>query len=159
MDKHQWIKLAISIAICQLAGIIGSVFTANSVGTWYKTLIKPIFNPPSWIFGPVWIILFVLMGISLYLVWNAKTKDKKTKRTAIAVFGIQLFLNILWSLFFFGLQQPYYAFVEIIFLWVGILASMILFYRISKTAAYLLIPYILWVSFAIVLNYYLWILN
>ncbi|MFH1682806.1 MAG: TspO/MBR family protein [Candidatus Woesearchaeota archaeon] len=152
--KINYIRLVISIMICQLAGVIGSLFTANSVSTWYVDLVKPSFNPPSWIFGPVWIILYLLMGISLYLVWV-----KRTDKLALSVFGIQLFLNSLWSILFFGLRNPLFAFVEIIFLWVMILYSFILFYKISKKAAYLLVPYLLWVSFAAVLNIFLYLLN
>lgn len=157
-EKIDYLKLAASIVICQLAGIIGSFFTAGSVGSWYPTLNKPVFNPPSWVFGPVWIILYLLMGVSLYIVWNKGIKSKQSKK-AVAVFGIQLILNTLWSILFFGLQSPLFAFIEIIFLWAAILLSIIYFYRISKTASYMLIPYILWVSFAAVLNLSLFLLN
>ena len=149
------IKLIISLIVCQLAGAIGSVFTVSSVGSWYSGLAKPFFNPPSWLFGPVWTILYLLMGISLYLVWTKKLKSK----TALYIFGVQLVLNTLWSIFFFGLQQPLLAFIEIIFLWIMIMLTIIYFYKISKTAAYLLIPYILWVSFAAVLNIAIVVLN
>jgi tryptophan-rich sensory protein len=152
------IKFIIAIVICQLAALIGSFFTSNSVSTWYTTLEKPIFNPPNWVFAPVWTILFVLMGISLYLIWIKGFKNKKVK-IAILIFGIQLVLNVMWSLFFFGLQSPFYAFIEIIILWFAILFTIIKFYKISKTAAYLLFPYIIWVSFAIILNLFIWIIN
>lgn len=148
-------KFIISILVCQLAAVIGSLFTAKSVTNWYPDLIKPSFNPPSWLFAPVWTILFILMGISLYLVWNSKMNNK----TAIIIFAIQLILNILWSILFFGLHFPLYAFIEIIVLWIFILLTIIKFYSISPTAAYLLIPYILWVSFAAILNFFLWRLN
>ncbi len=147
-------KLIISIIIPFLASIIGSLFTTSSVSTWYVELIKPSFNPPSWVFGPVWTTLYLLMGISLYLVWTTKF-DRK----AFTVFGIQLFLNALWSVLFFGLRNPLLAFIEIILLWIAIIATIILFYRINKKAAYLLIPYILWVSFAAILNLSLYLLN
>jgi len=147
----------IAIFICHLAGIIGSVFTASSVTTWYPTLVKPEFNPPSWVFGPVWLTLYTLMGISVYLVW--KKKDKYNVTPALLVFFAQLVLNAVWSIIFFGLQSPFYAFIIIAFLWVLILGSIYFFYKISKTAAYLLIPYILWVSFAAILNYSIWMLN
>lgn len=156
--KNKIIKFMISILICQLAGIIGSIFTSQSVGTWYLELQKPSFNPPNWIFAPVWIILYFLMGISLYLVWSEGNKSKEAK-SAYSIFGVQLFLNAIWSLLFFGLQSPFYAFLEIIFLWIAILFTIICFLKISKSAAYLLIPYILWVSFAAVLNFSLWVLN
>ncbi len=157
MDYKDVAKALIAIIICQLAGIIGSFFTVSSVSTWYVTLVKPEFNPPSWVFGPVWITLYTLMGISLYLVW--KKKDKQDVTPALLVFFAQLVLNAIWSIIFFGLQSPFYAFIIIVFLWVLIAGSMYFFYRISKTAAYLLIPYILWVSFAAVLNYFIWMLN
>ncbi|MDO8741158.1 MAG: TspO/MBR family protein [Candidatus Woesearchaeota archaeon] len=144
-------KLIFSIIICQLAGLIGSFFTASSIGTWYAALQKPSFNPPNWIFGPVWVALFLLMGISLYLVWEKGIKAKGVK-TALIFFGIQLLLNMLWSIIFFGLRSPLYASIEIIILWLAILFTIIKFYNISKPAAYLLVPYILWVSFAVVLN-------
>ena len=153
--KKIW-KLIISILIPFLASAIGGFFTSTSVSTWYVDLIKPSFNPPSWVFGPVWTILYLLMGIALYLVWVDKSKNKKL---AFIAFGTQMFLNALWSVLFFGLQKPLFAFVEIILLWSSILITIIYFYRINKNAAYLLIPYILWVSFAAVLNFSLFILN
>lgn len=151
-------KLIVSIIICQLAGIIGSFFTSSSVSTWYLTLNKPWFNPPSWVFAPVWTALFLLMGIALYLVWKGgiKTKDSKT---ALTFFAIQLILNIFWSVLFFGLRSPFYAFLEIMILWLAILLTILTFHKISRTAAYLLIPYILWVSFAALLNFSIFILN
>ena len=106
-------KLIISIAVCQLAGFIGSFFTSPSIPIWYDSLNKPVFNPPSWVFAPVWTILFVLMGVSLYLVWDKGLKEKKVK-IALGFFSAQLLLNVLWSVIFFGLQQPFYAFIEII---------------------------------------------
>jgi tryptophan-rich sensory protein len=158
MIKINYWKLAASIVICQLAGIIGSFFTVSSVNTWYIGLTKPSFNPPNWVFSPVWITLFLLMGISLYIVWDKGIKTKQSK-TAVSIFGVQLVLNTLWSILFFGLKSPLYAFIEIIFLWAAILLSIIFFYRISRTAAYLLIPYLLWVSFAAFLNYFIVYLN
>jgi len=151
-------RLTISILICQLAGIIGSIFTASSITGWYASLNKPSFNPPNWIFSPVWITLFLLMGISLYIVWSSKTKINY-KKTAFIFFGLQLLLNSLWSIIFFGFQAPFYAFIEIILLWIFILFTIIVFYRISRLASYLLMPYILWVSFAAVLNFFIFILN
>ncbi len=151
--KKIW-KLIISIMLPFLASIIGGLFTESSASSWYATLIKPPFNPPSWVFGPVWTILYLLMGISLYLVWA-----KKYDRTSFMFFGVQLFLNALWSILFFGMKSPFYAFIEIIFLWVAILITTFYFYKINKISAYLLIPYILWVSFAAVLNFSIFILN
>lgn len=148
------LKLIISIVLPFLASAIGSLFTANSVSSWYVTLIKPSFNPPSWVFGPVWTILYILMGISLYLVWI-----KKFDKTAFTFFGIQLFLNALWSILFFGLKSPLFAFIEIIFLWAAILITIFYFYKINKISAYLFIPYILWVGFAAILNVSIIVLN
>jgi len=150
---NKWIKLIISILICQLAGVFGSFFTSPSIGTWYADLQKPFFTPPNWVFAPVWITLFTLMGISLYLLW-----DKKDK-ISLSIFGIQLVLNVLWSLLFFGLQNPFYAFIEIVILWFAILVSIVKFFKIDKKAGLILLPYILWVSIAAALNYYVWILN
>jgi len=152
---YEILKLAAAIALCHLAGIIGSLFTVTSSGSWYETIIKPSFNPPGWVFGPVWLTLYTLMGISLYLVWRSGNRDW----IVFGVFGLQLVLNALWSILFFGIQSPVYAFIEIIFLWAAIIASIVLFFRVSKTAAYLLIPYALWVSFAAFLNFTIWRLN
>ncbi len=156
--KVNFVRLIVSIIICQLAGIIGSFFTAPNIPTWYAAVNKPWFNPPNWVFAPVWTTLFVLMGISLYLIWE-KGIEKKDVRMAVAVFGIQLLFNIIWSVLFFGFQNPMLAFVEIIILWLSILATIVLFYKLSKPAALMLVPYIAWVTFAAVLNYYIWILN
>lgn len=158
MLKIDYWKLAASIVICQLAGVIGSFFTSSSVSIWYAELNKPGFNPPNWVFSPVWITLFLLMGIALYIVWNKGIKSKQSK-TAVTIFGVQLGLNILWSVLFFGLRSPLSAFIEIIILWAAILFTIIYFYRVSKPAGYLLIPYILWVSFAAVLNFFIYYLN
>jgi len=151
-------KLIIAIAVSELAGIIGSVFTMSSVQTWYTTLIKPELNPPSWVFGPVWTTLYVLMGISAFLIWK-RGWEKQNIRKALSVFALQLSLNTLWSIVFFGLQSPAWALVNIIAMWLAIVWTMILFYKISKPAMWLLFPYILWVSFASYLNYSIWILN
>ena len=160
-DKKYLIKLAkltASFAIPLLAAFIGSIFTASTVSTWYTALIKPGFNPPNWIFGPVWTLLYLLMGFSLFLVWKKGLKKKYVKEGLI-IFGIQIFLNVLWSLLFFGLQSPLLAFIEIIFLWAAVLFMIVYFYKVNKTAAYVQIPYILWVSFAALLNLSIVLLN
>lgn len=151
-------KLVVSILVCQLAGIIGSVFTAPAIPTWYAQLKKPIFTPPSWLFAPAWITLFFLMSISLYLIWS-RGLDKKQVRNSLIIFAVQLILNILWSLLFFGLRSPLLGLIDIVLLWFAILATILNFYRISPKAAFLLIPYILWVSFAALLNFSIWQLN
>jgi tryptophan-rich sensory protein len=152
------VLLIVSIVICQVAGFIGSIFTTRTIPTWYASLIKPVFNPPNWIFGPVWTALFFLMGVSLYLVWQ-KGFDNPQVKIALLIFAFQLVLNIIWSILFFGLRSPLLAFIEIIVLWIFILLTIICFYPISKPASYLLIPYILWVTFASVLNFAIFLLN
>lgn len=153
---QNWKKLLGAIVICQTAGIAGSFFTASAVGSWYVGLNKWSLNPPSWVFGPVWTTLFLLTGIALYYIWLKKGKNINN---AAAWFGIQLGLNILWSVFFFGFRQPLWALVEIIFLWIAILITIVKFYKISKMAGYLMMPYILWVCLAIVLNFMIVYLN
>lgn len=152
------VQLVIAILICEGVGILGSFFTFSSIPTWYSTLNKPVFSPPNFIFGPVWTILYALMGIAAYLVWQKGIK-KKIVKSAITLFGIHLFFNFLWSVIFFGLKSPYYAFLEIIILWLLIITIVFRFWRIDRRAAYLLAPYLLWVSFASFLNYTIWQLN
>lgn len=158
MSKGDWVKLTVAVVGSEAAGIIGSVFTASSIPTWYATIVRPEFSPPNWIFGPVWTTLYALMGIAAFLVWR-KGLDRKEVKVALGIFLLQLVLNSLWSIIFFGLQNPGAAFIEIIFLWLAIVATIIAFAKISKPAAWLLAPYILWVSFAAYLNYAIWALN
>ena len=153
------IKLTISLIAPQAAGLIGSIFTASSVTGWYSTVTRPELAPPNWIFGPVWTTLFVLMGIALFLVWKKKDSQKKKVKLALQLFVAQLVLNTLWSVIFFGLQSPGWAFVEIIFLWISIALTITVFTPISRLAAWLLVPYLAWVSFAAYLNYSIWMLN
>lgn len=157
-QKINYFKLLASVLLCQFAGAVGSVFTASSLKDWYSLLEKPVFNPPSWVFFPVWTLLYTLMGISLYIVWEKGLNDRGVK-IGLLIFGIQLVLNVLWSFLFFGLRSPYYGLIGIIFLWLTILMTIFQFRNISKAASYLLIPYLLWVSFAALLNYNLWTLN
>jgi tryptophan-rich sensory protein len=181
MKYNNIVKLLVSIIICELAGVIGALFTTPNINSWYKGLQKPFFNPPNWIFGPVWTTLFILMGVSLYLVWSKNWKVKNKifsnikkapskisekflsgswmKANIILIFSFQLLLNIIWSFIFFAKQNPGAAFFELIMLWFAIIFTIINFYRVSKTSAYLLIPYILWVSFAGFLNFTIWMLN
>ncbi len=154
----KFIKLVLSLIICLSAGFIGSIFTRQSVSTWYPTINKPSFNPPNWIFSPVWTTLFILMGIALFLVWQ-KGLSEKTNRFAFIIFIIQLIFNMAWSLAFFGLKSPFLGFLVIIVLLLLILLTIMKFFKVSKVAGWLLIPYILWVSFATVLNFSIWILN
>ena len=154
---NKWIKLIICILICQLAGIIGSLFTISSITSWYAKLYKPSFTPPDWLFGPVWLTLYALMGISLYLVWNEKSKGNI--KIPLVLFFTQLFLNALWSIMFFGFHLIFYGLVEIIIMWIFIALTIVSFYRVSRNAALVLIPYIAWVTIATSLNYFVWILN
>jgi len=157
-QKINYFKLLASVLLCQFAGAVGSVFTASSLNNWYSLLEKPVFNPPSWVFFPVWTLLYLFMGISLYIVWDKGLQYREVK-IGLFIFGIQLVLNSLWSFLFFGLKSPYYGFIGIIFLWLAIVLTIFQFRKISKAASYLLVPYIIWVSFAALLNYNLWILN
>jgi tryptophan-rich sensory protein len=152
---NKWIKLIICILICQLAGIIGSLFTISSITSWYANLNKPFFTPPDWLFGPVWLILYTLMGISLYLIWNEKSKGKI--KIPLFIFFIQLVLNALWPIMFFGFQLIFYGLIEIIIMWTFIALTMFSFYRISRKAALILVPYIAWVTIATLLNYFVWV--
>lgn len=158
MKINKIVKLISAIVICQMAGVIGSFFTTPSIATWYESLEKPSFAPPNWAFAPVWISLFTLMGISLYLIWIKGWKNKKVK-ISLLIFGVQLILNTLWSFLFFGLQSPFYGLIEIVVLWIVIAATILTFLKISKKASFLLLPYIVWVTIAAILNFYIWILN
>lgn len=151
-------KLIISILVPLLVGAISGLFTSSGVNGWYVTANKPWFNPPNWIFAPVWTVLYIMMGIALYIVWKSGT-DQSINQTAIILFAVQLTLNFFWSFIFFKLQLPGWAFVEIIVMWLMILLTLIWFQKISPLAAWLLVPYISWVGFASVLNYAIWKLN
>jgi translocator protein len=158
MNISRPIKLTLSVMVCVLTGTASSFFTVSSVSTWYETLNRPVLNPPSWVFGPVWTVLYILMGVSLFLVWSRGVRAGK-EWVAIGVFVFQLVLNFFWSIAFFGAQNPALALINILLLWFSILITMILFYRLSKTAVYLLVPYLFWVTFATYLNYSIWLLN
>jgi translocator protein len=151
-------KLFISIFIPLLVGSSAGFFTSSGVNGWYATASKPWFNPPNWLFAPVWTALYIMMGIALFLVWKTNA-NKTVKQTAVILFAVQLTLNFFWSFIFFKTQQLGWAFAEIIALWLMILFTIIWFGKINPTAAWLLVPYISWVSFASVLNYALWQLN
>lgn len=151
-------RLIISLALPQTAGLIGSIFTASAIPTWYEALQRPSFSPPNWLFGPVWICLYILMGMSFYLIWQKIEKNRKAKLAA-ALFLIHLFFNAIWSIIFFGLQNLGLAFADIIIIWFFIIVLIFKFWNINKWSAYLLIPYLLWVSFAAALNYFIWQMN
>lgn len=147
----------VTLLIPQLAGGIGAIFTTPNISQWYVFLHKPFFAPPNWVFAPVWTTLFLLMGVALYLIWNAKKSQEKNE--ALLFFFVQLMLNILWSVLFFGLRSPLAAFLEILVLWVLILLTIFHFFKVSKVAGWLLVPYLLWVSFASVLNWGIVLVN
>jgi len=156
--KINWIKLIASVLLCQLAGTIGSIFTFSAITEWYSLLNKTEFFPPGWVFGPVWIALYTLMGISLYIALEKGLLEKANNK-AKTFFSVQLVLNALWPVLFFGLRNPLIALIEIILLWAAIILAIKEFYGINKNSAYLLVPYLLWASFASVLNYFIWALN
>ncbi len=145
------LKLVASLAVVLAAGAVGSLATTKAIPTWYRGLAKPSFNPPDWLFGPAWTLLYLLMAVAAFLVWKQGIGASGVK-LALAVFLVQLALNALWSVFFFGLHSPLAGLVDIIVLWLAILVTIVLFFRVSGAAGVLLLPYIAWVSFAAVLN-------
>lgn len=151
------LKLALIIVGVEGIGILSSFFTISSIPTWYVTLNKPVFNPPNWIFGPVWTLLYLLMGVSIFLVLEKASKNKKTN--LLIIFLVQLALNFLWTFIFFGLHNTFLAFFEIVLLWISILVLILKFRSYSKSASIILIPYLLWVSFAALLNLSVFFLN
>ncbi len=142
------LRLVVGIGVCLLAGLVGSLATRGAVASWYPTLVKPSFTPPSWLFGPVWTVLYVLMGVAVALVWHKGSGVS----AATALFLVQLLLNVFWSLFFFGLRSPTLALVDIAALWGALLVTVSVFWRIVPASGILLVPYLLWVSFATILN-------
>jgi len=150
---NKTIKLILCILIAQTAGVLGSLATVPSIPGWYASLNKPPLNPPNWVFGPVWLLLFCLIGVSLYLIVQTSSAEKEAKTQAYIFFGLQLILNTAWSLLFFGLKNPPLAMAEILILWGAILSTLIRFWQINKLAGKLFIPYLLWVSFAAYLNF------
>ena len=151
-------KLIISILLCLSIGFTGSYFTSDSISSWYDTLNKPTFTPPNWTFGVVWTILYILMGVSAFLVWNQGFK-KKSVKIALALFVFQLILNGLWTPIFFGLHYLGIALIDIVMMWIVILLTIIYFHKVSKLASLLLVPYLIWVSYATALNTGFWWLN
>ncbi len=156
MKLNNLSKFIIAVVVSELAGIVGSVFTVSAIPTWYAALNKPAFNPPAWLFGPIWVTLYFLMGVSLWLVWKS---DSGAKKRAIWLFAVQLVLNAIWSPIFFGTHSLGNALAVIVLLWAAIVLTILIFKKISKTAALLLVPYIFWVSFAVYLNFAIWMLN
>lgn len=154
--KNNWWKLVVSLLLSLSAGFFGSFFTTPNIASWYAFLNKPFFNPPNWLFGPVWTLLFIFMGIAFYLIWK---ENNKKAEPILCFFIFHLLVNILWSVVFFGLQNPFGGILVIIVLWLMILWLIISFRRFNKLASWLLLPYLLWVSFASVLNFSIWWLN
>jgi len=152
------VGIAVSIVVCELAGLIGSLFTTPAIPGWYAGLTKPSFNPPSWVFAPVWTALYAMMGLAAWLVYDKGFKRPEVKK-ALTVFAVQLLLNTLWSIVFFGAHQIFASVIVIVLLWAMILWTILLFRRISRAAAWLLVPYILWVSFASILTVSVYVLN
>ncbi len=153
-----FLKIIIAVVVCFGIGSLSGIATSNGLSEWYATIRKPSFNPPNWLFAPVWTVLYTMMGVAAALVWH-KGLETQGVKVALIVFAIQLILNALWSILFFGMQNPALAFFEILVLWFSILVCIFSFMKVHKTAGYLLIPYILWVSFAAFLNFTIWQLN
>ncbi len=151
--------LIVSLVICFAAAGVGSVAVNQTLQTWYTELRKPDWNPPNWVFGPVWTALYTAMAIAAWLVWKNRSGNATAARSALAWFGLQLALNTAWSFIFFGWRLPGWAFVEILALWVTILITILASWRVSRAAAILLVPYLLWVTFATSLNGKIWWLN
>ena len=152
------VALVIAVIVPLLAGGIGALATAPSIPTWYAQLNKPAWNPPDWLFGPAWTVLYVVMGVAAWLVWRSGWRLPGV-RVALALFAAQLVFNVLWSIIFFGLRSPGTALAEIAVLWVLVLATTVQFFRVNTTAGALMALYLLWVSFATVLNAAVWSLN
>ncbi|MDX6190909.1 TspO/MBR family protein [Flavobacterium sp. Fl-318] len=153
------VRIVIALMVCLLVGYSASTVTRPSIETWYVTLIKPAFNPPNWIFMPVWTFLYVLMAVAAGLVWDKIKEQNQEVKTALGFFLIQLTLNAIWSYLFFGLKNPMLALIEIAVLELMIYETYLKFIKINKTAGYLLIPYMVWVAFAAILNASIWWLN
>lgn len=159
MKKINLPKLISSFLICFLVAAIGSYVTIPSISMWYVAINKPWFTPPDWVFAPVWTILYIMMAVSLYIIWNSKTKLKIVKEKALKMFAVQLFLNALWSVMFFGIYNPGLAYCVIIFLWLSVFLLIRYSKKISNIATNLLYPYILWITFAASLNLAIYVLN
>ena len=156
---HRVLKIVVMVITCVAVGYLSGEVTRESVTTWYPTIQKPSFNPPNWLFAPVWGVLYVLMGVAAGLVWAKIDDQKETVKKGLTFFTVQLGLNALWSYLFFGLHNPLLALIEIALLWLMIYETFLQFNKVNKTAGYLFIPYLLWVSFAMVLNASIWWLN
>lgn len=155
----KYLRIIYCVAICLVVGYLSSITTQSSINTWYPTLIKPIFNPPNWLFAPVWTLLFIMMGIAAGMIWKHLESQRELVKKALLFFTVQLLLNALWSYLFFGLNNVLLALIEVILLWLVIYETFHIFKKIDKKAAYLFIPYLIWVAFAAVLNGSIYYLN
>ena len=155
----KYLRIIYCVAICLVVGYLSSITTQSSINTWYPTLIKPVFNPPNWLFAPVWTLLFIMMGIAAGMIWNHLENQRELVKKALLFFTVQLLLNALWSYLFFGLNNVLLALIEVILLWLVIYETFHIFKKIDKKAAYLYIPYLIWVAFAAVLNGSIYYLN
>ena len=153
------LRIATTVIICVIIGYLSSIVTRDGIITWYPTLVKPVFNPPNWIFAPVWSLLYIMIGVAGGMIWNRIETDKERVTSAFKIFIAQLALNALWSYLFFGLHNPLLALIEIIILWILIFETYNQFVKIDKVAGKLMLPYLAWVSFATILNGSIWWLN
>jgi tryptophan-rich sensory protein len=157
--RRPWLSLGAAILAVEIVGASGGIFTAQGLGEWYSSLQRPAVAPPNWVFGPVWTALFALVGVALWLVWRRYDAAPDAARLALAVFGVHFLFNLGWSAVFFGLQSIGWGLAVIALLWILIVTTMWAFDRVDRRAAVLLVPYLLWVSFAAYLNYQFWVLN
>lgn len=157
MKRTDIIKMVTAVTLTVVLGAVGGLVTSPEIPGWYAALNKPSFNPPNWLFGPVWTILYILMGFSYYLIWKQPASPERNK--ALFIFIMQFILNFCWSFIFFGMHETGWALVEMLLLWLVIITTIFSFAKLSKRAAWLLVPYMAWVSFAMILNTAIWRLN
>jgi tryptophan-rich sensory protein len=158
---HRLAALVLSLFAVFAVAALGGLATASGTASWYATIAKPSFNPPSWVFGPVWTLLYILMAVAAYLLWSAPIRPEAApiRRWALIAYAVQLLLNLAWSPAFFALQSPFAGVLVIVPLWISILVTLLLAWRVRRSAAMLLLPYLAWVSFAALLNMAIWRLN
>jgi len=157
MKMNKFLKILVAVSLPLLVGSIAGLATSPNIKSWYAYLQKPVFSPPNWIFGPMWSLLYILMGVGLYMIWESEKSD--LRRRALIVFFVQLAFNFAWSFIFFEFRLIGVAFIEILLVWISVAAMIYTFYPVNKKAALLQIPYILWVTFASLLNGAVWALN
>jgi tryptophan-rich sensory protein len=157
MQPKKIIQIIVCLLIPIIVGGIAGGITANEIGGWYTKLLKPTFNPPNYLFGPVWTVLYILMGVSLYMIWRTPPTPARTR--ALVAFGVQLFFNFWWSIVFFSFHALFIAIINIVLMWIAIVYMILLFKKIKPAAAYINLPYLAWVSFATALNIAIWWLN